>query len=105
MCRMRPYYKLTLFALLLTLSFGAQQSSASHLAGGNITYTNTSGNAYHIVFTLYRDCQGIAAPTTLTVNLVSSCGHNITATAVPVAGTGQLVNPPCPGTLTRCNGG
>jgi len=93
------------FALVSILNlFAVSSVRASHVAGGEITYRWVSGNTYHIVFTLYRDCHGIAAPTSLQVVLYSSCGDNITATATLVPGTGTLISP-CQGVLTFCNGG
>ncbi|MGB0869198.1 MAG: gliding motility-associated C-terminal domain-containing protein [Flavobacteriales bacterium] len=59
--------------LFLALSFfGAQETYATHLTGGVITYTNTGGSNYTVQVTLYRDCSsssnaGFAANATLEV--------------------------------------
>jgi len=99
--------KLTfLFAIFLLNFFTVTTLRASHLAGGEVTYTWLGGNTYRIVCTLYRDCMGIAAPTTLQVILSSAtCGQIINLPAAQVAGTGNNITLPCPGQLTTCNGG
>jgi len=98
--------KFTFLALVSFLNlFVISSVHASHAAGGEITYRWMGGNTYHIVFTLYRDCHGIAAPNTLTVNLSSaSCAFNINLTAAKVPGTGLVVSY-CTGISTFCNGG
>src|SRR5689334_14719318 len=97
--------KVTFLFFIALYSISVSPINASHLAGGEITYRWLGGNTYHIVFTLYRDCRGIAAPSTLPVNLVSSCGDSFSATAFPVPGTGTDINPACPSTITTCHGG
>jgi len=95
------------FALVSLLSlFAVYPVNASHLIGGEITYHCIGGNTYHIVFTVYRNCIGIAMPASISVNLLSnSCGQSITATATQVSGTGTDILPTCSGTLNTCHGG
>jgi hypothetical protein len=52
-------YKLCYLTTILLLAF--HSSYADHIAGGDISYscTNVSG-VYHITFTVYRDCSGVA---------------------------------------------
>jgi hypothetical protein len=91
---------------ILLLSFTAQQANASHAMGADLTYQCVGGNAYKVRLSFYRDCIGIAAPTSVYINVRSvSCGQNIGVTAYPVAGTGQEVNYLCPTAVTTCNGG
>lgn len=99
--------KLTLaaFSLLLAL-VPASKTSASHLVGGEITYQWISGNQYLIKLTLYRDCQGLGAPLTPTINYASSCwpsgSISLTAFGIP-----EIVTPVCGASqpLSSCNGG
>ena len=86
---------------ILLLSFTAQQANASHAMGADLTYQCVGGNAYKVRLSFYRDCIGIAAPTSVYINVRSaSCGQNIGVTAYPVAGTGQEVNYLCPTAVT-----
>ncbi|MDB5236427.1 MAG: C-terminal target protein [Hymenobacter sp.] len=48
------------FCLALCLLLGSFTSAvASHLLGGDMTYTSLGGNNYRVKFRLYRDCTGI----------------------------------------------
>ena len=103
----RPAQFLKLFLIAaLALTLGTQNSYASHAAGGNLTYCHGVGNNYTINFTLYRDCFGIAAPTSVTVQITSvSCGLSFSLTLNPIPGTGQEITHPCTGTFSTCQGG
>ncbi|GDX52994.1 hypothetical protein LBMAG27_20410 [Bacteroidota bacterium] len=79
---------------------------ATHAAGSDLTYRWISGNIYEITVNFYRDCQGVAAPNTVTLNVKStSCAQNFNVTLNPIAGTGQEITFPCNPTFTYCNGG
>lgn len=79
---------------------------ATHVQGGDITYECLGGNQYRIKMALYRDCAGVAAPTTITVNAKSaSCVEDFNITLNRVAGTGVEVSPICPSLQTVCTGG
>ncbi len=94
------------FIAALALILGTQSTYASHAAGGNLTYCHGVGNNYTINFTLYRDCAGIAAPTSITVQISSvTCGQSYSLTLTPVQGTGQEITHPCTGTFSTCQGG
>ncbi len=83
-------------------------SYATHLAGGELTYKWISGTTYEFHATFYRDCAGVNAPNTLTLNYSSSCtpGNSTkSATLNLVPGTGQEITLPCPFAQTTCNGG
>src|SRR5436190_22319783 len=98
--------KFTLLLISLFYFLAVSSTNASHLAGGEITYQWKGGNTYHIVITIYRDCNGIAAPSSLIINIASaSCGYLVAVTAQPVPGTGTDINPACQGILTTCHGG
>ncbi len=60
------------FVVLFLLSFTA---NASHISGGDISYQCTGNpNEYLITLTLYRDCSGVSAPVTPSVDFSNSCG-------------------------------
>lgn len=93
------------FVLMLSLGI-SKNINASHVQGGNITYTCLGGNQYEVTLALYRDCAGVAAPLSVVINRKSvSCGINANFTLTKIAGTGIEVTPLCPGSATQCTGG
>ncbi len=79
---------------------------ATHIMGGEITYTWMGGNQYLFRVTLYRDCNGVLLPLSIIMRLQSSvCGQNFTVSLPLVAIT--EVSQVCPSyiPLTTCNGG
>ncbi len=104
----------TLYISLLTmiLSVGYNTIYASHIAGGELSYTWLSDSTYQLTFKFYRDCSGISQPTMVTVCYKSDCDSNTyNVTLVPtITITGGLpngspVNSSCPNYPTTCNGG
>ncbi len=83
---------------------------ASHYLGGDLTYTCLGpgpGNTtrYRLRFTLYRDCKGIAAPTSVTVHYSSAqCNINSSITLNPTPNSGTDVTPGCVGYISACAG-
>ncbi len=84
--------------------------------GADLTYTCVGPNTYEIRLTFFRDCAGIDAPSTTSVDLSSvSCGLSYTLTLVPdtlFTGLdtfyfGQEVSPICAAglPLSSCSGG
>ncbi|MBO2009779.1 hypothetical protein [Hymenobacter negativus] len=64
-----------LILLLFGLGLGfARQAQASHAQGGSLTYTSLGGNSYRVRVDFFRDCSGIAAPTSFTLNCTTACG-------------------------------
>ena len=48
---------------------------ATHIAGGNISYSCTgTPNQFLVTLTLYRDCSGVSAPFNPGINFSNSCG-------------------------------
>ncbi len=100
-----------LFSLLF-LILAAPSVQATHVAGGNITYTNIGPNQYRITLTLYRDCnsimQGPFGPnlTSQTIHYRNNCGGApVPFTVQPIPGTGFEVPTPCVDDPSTCNGG
>ena len=109
---------LTYFLVIFT----SLHSFASHVAGGNITWTCTGTNTYLITLTLYRDCGGIPLNNTILTNtgsfpsftnnqfsISNSCGvspsfiGSANLTLISTTEVSQL----CPAQLpqSQCNGG
>ena len=82
----------------------SQNTYATHAAGANLTYTCLGGNSYQLELALFRDCAGIAAPSSVDVDYTSSCGNG-TAVLTPIAGTGNEITIPCPSSPSTCQGG
>jgi len=47
-----------LVPVLLLLTFCSNNATATHLYGGELQYTHSSGNLYNVTLTLYGDCSG-----------------------------------------------
>lgn len=87
---------------ILFLLFYANQSLASHASGAELTYECLGGNQYLIRLKFYRDCDGISAPTSPSINY-SGCGGSGSLTLSQVSLT--EVTPLCPTADSQCNGG
>lgn len=94
-----------LFMSVLLLA-STEQVRASHAMGADMTYECLGGNTYRIRLSFYRDCIGISAMTSVSVNVRSiSCNRNLNVTCNRIPGTGQEVNYLCPTATSTCNGG
>ncbi|HEX5001979.1 MAG TPA: gliding motility-associated C-terminal domain-containing protein [Bacteroidia bacterium] len=104
---MKRFFTLAAAIIMVALTSVSFEARASHAVGMDITYTYVGPNQYLITARFYRDCGGITAPTSLSINYTSSCftGGNITLPAIP--GTGLEIPPsPClPAVTSTCNGG
>ncbi len=79
---------------------------ATHISGASITYRWVTGNTFELHLTLYRDCSGIAAPNSVSVNCNSlSCGYTINLMLNRIANTGQEITRPCDTASTNCSSG
>jgi hypothetical protein len=95
-----------LFALVCFM--GLNTSKASHMAGADLTYEYIGNNQYLVTYTLYRDCDGIDAPLTESLQVGSNvCGSGVSQslTLNQVPGTGQEISLNCPGNPSTCAGG
>ena len=90
--------------ILGCLLFNTNNLNATHLMGGDLTYTCNGNNTYNLQLRLFRDCNGASLGTTATVNFVSSCG-NFPVTLDLLAGYPQDITPLCPTQASACGGG
>ncbi len=94
------------FLAAFSLIMGVERSSASHGAGGNLTYTHLTGNQYLVHFTYYRDCFGISAPTSVVVYIQSNaCAIGQQQFTAPQIGAGVEITYPCATSNTTCSNG
>ena len=82
----------------------SNETFATHAAGMDISYEcisqGSSSDTYKVTLKFYRDCDGIAAPSSHQLNYSSSCGSN--STNLNQVGSAVNINPAC---LSFCNGG
>lgn len=97
---------LVTLAVTLLLSFSAK---ASHIAGGEITYSCLGNDQYQINLNLFVDCAGFNPGAAQTINFVSSCGGTATTTVNVSSSTtnGLEISQLCASQLpsSTCNGG
>lgn len=92
-------------AALLALLLLRPEARATHAMGGELTYTYQGANQYLVTLNFYRDCNGVAAPTScsngLTFNVSSAaCGANFSQ-CFTLQGV-QIITPICATELDRC---
>jgi len=97
------FYRSIILCILIFFAF-ANNSYATHAMGADLTYSCIGNNQYRIRLQFYRDCNGINAASTETVNISSSGCGNI-ALNLPLLSVTE-VTPSCPGLVgTACNNG
>lgn len=93
----RVLIKAVLFSFFVLLSY---RSSASHMMGAEITWTQTAKDTYSVVVTAYRDCNGILLSNNpLTIENSSGGVSSISGTLSP----GIDVTPVSKGHCDRCS--
>lgn len=94
--------------LLLTILF-SYSIKASHIAGGEITYTSLGNNQFRIHLNLFVDCAGFNPGNSQTINFRSTCGGTTSAQVqiTPNTTGGLEISQLCPNDMpnSRCNGG
>jgi len=77
MVKITQFFKASSFILVLIAAlFSGHSLSASHLSAGDITYKCLGNDEYEIRTTLYRDCSGVNAPSSVSVRISSiSCNY------------------------------
>ena len=104
---------LLIYALLFLFMTQSLSSFATHIFGGDLLYTNISGNTYKITLTLYGDCSASSSvfvtlfTATPKIYIYKGTSFSDTIRLSPEAGTGIEVSPVCPAYIdsTSCNGG
>ncbi|MBL4594011.1 MAG: SprB repeat-containing protein, partial [Flavobacteriales bacterium] len=100
-------YRVIFWVVFLFVSVLINKNSfATHAQSADITYQCLGPNQYEISVSFYRDCAGVNAPNTITINTTSaSCAQNFNTTLSQIPGTGVDVTPICATLTTQCNGG
>lgn len=95
-----------IFSFAIAILLMPMQSRATHMAGADLTYVHLGNNQYQFNYTFYRDCIGIPAQSSFTLQIRSvACNINTTITLLPLPGTGQEISYTCAGAVTTCRGG
>lgn len=106
---MKTFTKIRVFVTIsfLVLFIQSQNEAyASHAQSADLTYQCLGGNQYQLFLSFYRDCAGVAAPNTVTIDISSvSCNQNLNITMNRIAGTGIEISPICNTLTTQCSGG
>lgn len=97
------------FSLILLLFFAFFEAKATHIVGGDITYTFISStattNTYRVRLTLFRDCAGIAVSSSYTIRAYNANSSSTTPYSTFIV---TQVGPPiersamCTSGQTRC---
>lgn len=92
--------------LLACCLFTWREARASHAAGADLTYTCLGNNQYQINLAFYRDCEGIAAPTSASVTILNGCTGGTTTLTLVRQGFIEVTQL-CPSQINNssCNGG
>lgn len=96
-----------LFAIIFGIGLFHNPVRATHIAALDLTLTCIGGNDYIVRFVLYRDCSGIPAPNTVTLNFTctSNPAYNFTLSGITQQpGSGIEVTPGCAAMPTKCSG-
>ncbi len=98
--------KILLFLVLIPL-FTIQNIQAEYYSGSTISLNCLGGNTYIVTLTFYRDCEGIAAPSTILVTFTCSTNatYNFTANFNQTSSAGYEITPSCSSAPTYCAGG
>ncbi len=93
--------------LLVALCLISINVSASHIAGGSITYKWITGNDYEITLELIADCQGIIPSNNANIEIASLSTFFTFNTTVNLIGIPQQLNLICASSANQssCNGG
>jgi hypothetical protein len=95
--------KICAFIALYLIPYAAY---ASHAMGAEISYIYIGNQQLEVTYTFYRDCAGIAAPSTISLTAISDSGINSASyTLTPTATSPVYIHTVCAGQVTTCNGG
>ncbi|PCH92349.1 MAG: hypothetical protein COB85_08275, partial [Bacteroidetes bacterium] len=102
--------RIKLIALILLTVSGillhSKTSMASHAMGVDFYYQCLGGNDYSFTLIFYRDCEGVSAPSSATINISSaSCSQNTSITLSQQGPPIELTSLCIGNSNSTCNGG
>lgn len=108
-------YLLTFLTTTALFFAFAQDARASHAMGADIFYECVGQDSFRITLNFYRDCDGIAAPTSASIGITNTCTGSSTTVTAPRTSliqpdgipNGSEVSALCNAQLSNstCNGG
>lgn len=99
--------KITLLFLFSLSIFFTKNAKASHIAGGDLSYTCLGGNQYMLNLNLFVDCLGFDPGATQTITATSTCGGSTTVSLTVTNPGGTEISQLCPAQIgnSTCSGG
>ncbi|MBL7883713.1 MAG: gliding motility-associated C-terminal domain-containing protein [Bacteroidia bacterium] len=100
--------KILFLSFLALFTFiNVHTSKASHIAGGDISYTCIGNNQYQINLNLFVDCLGFDPGASQTITFTSTCGGSQTIQVNVTNPGGTEISQLCPSQINNstCNGG
>ena len=99
--------KISTIGFFLLSFFFVQTAKASHIAGGDLSYTCLGGNVYQLNLNLFVDCLGFDPGATQTISCSSTCGGSATASVNVTNPGGTEISQLCPAMIasSTCSGG
>lgn len=70
-------------ALCIVFMHWHTSAKANNAAAGEIVYAHLNDSTYRVIFRLYTDCKGDAAPATVMLCAGDTCGNNSFSTIIP----------------------
>jgi len=99
--------KVILYLSIFIFIISSNLVKASHIAGGDISYTCIGNNQYQITLNLFVDCLGFDPGTSQTITFTSTCGGNVSIQVTNTNPGGTEISQLCPSQINNstCNGG
>ncbi|MBN4081694.1 hypothetical protein JYU23_01035, partial [bacterium AH-315-C07] len=93
--------------ILIFIGVFNQKAYSSHAIGADISYEciDSVSRSYRVTVNFYRDCDGISAPSSVSITPTSSCGNASSFTLNLVSGSPSIIDPTCASVSTTCDGG
>ncbi|MDQ3191467.1 MAG: hypothetical protein M3Q58_07735, partial [Bacteroidota bacterium] len=89
-----------LLFVFISLTFFSYQVKATHISGGEITYTCLGPNQFEVTLTLFRDCSGSTMSTSEWITFSNTCGLANPSLTVTLQNPATGTN--CTGTALSC---
>jgi hypothetical protein len=103
MVKIFTHLRLAVAILISFLTF--QQAQATHIMGSDISFRCLGGNNYQVVVAVYRDCSGVTVPTSISVDVNSTCGNSTVVCTQDAGASGLEVSQLCASAVSTCAGG
>ncbi|MEA3496475.1 MAG: hypothetical protein U9R42_10610, partial [Bacteroidota bacterium] len=93
--------KLILIALLISMFF-INKPAKSRIMGSDLTWTCIGQDSFLVKLTLYRDCNGVQLPNTVSIPIKCKATNQLITTLTIAKPTPTDITPVCNSSCTRC---